>query len=141
MSDPRGMTAAGWVALAALLLAVAAGAGLALLPVYQGESETVSSSGAVTSSSESATLIEENGAWVALLLCVPVALAALGLWGALRRRRALVWIAAGCLLAFCLLGGFSIGLSYVPAGVALLVAAGLTGRRGQGRASAQQRGS
>ena len=120
------MTAAGWVALAALSLAVAASLGLAFYPVYQGESETVSSSGVVTSSTDSATLIDENGTWAAVLLCVPVGLAVLGLWGALRRRKALVWIFGGVLLAFCVLGGFSIGLFYLPAGLLLLLAAGLT---------------
>ena len=97
----------------------------------------MSSSGAVTSSSDSATLIAENGAWVILLLCVPVALAVLGLVGAARRRRALVWVPAAVLLVFVLLGGFSIGLLYLPAALALLVAAGLTearGERGAGKA-------
>jgi hypothetical protein len=121
----RGMTAAGWVALAAVALAVVAGLGLAFHPVYQSESQTVSSSGAVTSSSDGATLLEENGPWVALLLCVPVVLAALGLGGAIRGRKTLAWVSAGVLLAFCVVGGFSIGLFYLPAGLSLLVAAGL----------------
>jgi hypothetical protein len=120
------MTAAGWVALAAVALAVAAGLGLAFYPVYQGESETVSSSGVVTSSSDSATLIDENGPWAAFLLCVPVVLATLGLWVALRRHKTLAWIFAGVLLIFCVLGGFSIGLFYLPAALVLLVAARLT---------------
>ena len=128
------MTTAGWVALAAVALAVAAGLGLAFYPVYQGESETVSSSGVVTSSSDSATLIDENGPWVAFLLCVPVVLAALGLWVALRGQRTLAWIFAGVLLGFCVLGGFSIGLFYLPAALSLLLAAGLTeGRAGRDR--------
>ena len=132
---PRGMGAAGWLALAAVLLAVVAGLWLAFYPAYQGESETVSSSGIATSS-ESSTLIDENGAWAAFLLCVPVILAGLGLWGALRRRRTLLWIFAGVLLAFVVLGGFSIGLFFFPAALALLLAAGLTeGRGGRERKS------
>ena len=114
------MTVAGWVALAAVALAVVAGLGLAFYPVYQGESQTVSSSGAVTSSSDGTTLLDENGSWVALLLCVPVVLAALGLWGAIRGRKTLAWVSAGVLLAFCVVGGFSIGLFYLPAGLSLL---------------------
>ena len=136
----RGMTGAGWVALAAMALAVAAGLGLAFYPVYQGESETVSSSGVVTSSSDSATLIAENGPWVALLLCVPVLLAALGLWSALRGHKTLAWVFAGVLLAFCVVGGFSIGLFYLPAGLSLLLAAGMTeGRAGRDRRSTKPR--
>ena len=130
----RGMTAAGLVALAAVALAVAAGLGLAFYPVYQGESESASSSGVVTSSSDRATLIEENGPWVAFLLCVPIVLAALGLWVALRGHRTLAWTFAGVLLGFCVLGGFSIGLFYLPAALALLLAAGLTeGKAGRDR--------
>jgi hypothetical protein len=124
----RGMTAAAWVALAGVLLALAAGLLLAFYPVYQGESVTSSSSGVVTRSSDSATLIEENGSWAVFLLCVPGVLAALGLWGALRGGRRLVWVFAGVLLAFVLLASLSIGLFYFPAALALLLAAGLTGR-------------
>lgn len=123
----RSMTASGWAALAAVLLAAAAGLLLAAYPVYQGVSVTATSSGTVTSGSESATLIEENGVWAAVLLCIPVALAGLGLVGArLLRRRVLVWASAVVLLGFVLLGSLSIGVFYLPAGVALLIAAALT---------------
>jgi hypothetical protein len=129
-----GMSAAGWSALVALVLAVTVGLGLAFYPVYQGESQTVSSSGVVTSSSDSATLIDENGPWVAFLLCVPVALAVLGLWSALLGHKTLAWVFAGVLLAFCVLAGFSIGLFYLPAALSSLLAARLTRRRaGRGR--------
>lgn len=132
-SARRGMPASGWAALVAVILAAAAGLFLAFYPVYQGVSESVSSSGAIASSSGSATLVAENGAWVILLLCVPLALAALGLLGAVRGRRALVWAPAVVLLVFALLAGFSIGLLYIPTALALLAAAGLTQARG-GRA-------
>jgi hypothetical protein len=133
--------ASAWVALAAVLLTAAAGLLLAFYPAYQGASTSVSSSGVVTSSTDSATLVEENGTWVLVLLCVPVALAAAGLLGALRGRRVVVWVAAGVLLGFGVLGGFSIGLFYLPAAAALLLAAGLTKGRGVGRAERRGRGS
>lgn len=126
----RIMTASGWLAVIAVVLAAAAGLFLALYPVYQGVSESVSSSGAVTSSTDSATLVAENGSWVILVLCVPVALAALGLMGAVRERRTATWAAALTLLGFVILGGFSIGLFYAPAALALLAAAGMTRARG-----------
>ena len=129
----RTMPASGWAAVVATTLAAVAGLFLALYPVYQGVSESMSSNGSVTSSSDSTTLIAENGSWVILLLCVPVALGALGVIGALRGRRTLVWVPAAILLGFVILGGFSIGLFYAPAAVALLAAAGLTQARG-GRA-------
>jgi hypothetical protein len=129
-SARRMMPASGWAALAAILLAAMAGLFLAFYPAYQGVSETASSSGAVTSSSDSATLIDENGAWVIFLMCIPVALAALGLVGAVRGRRVLVSVLAAVLLGFVVVGGFSIGLFYAPAALALLVAAGLTQAQG-----------
>lgn len=129
----RTMPASGWLAAIAVVLAAAAGLFLALYPMYQGVSESASSGGSVTGSSDSATLIAENGSWVILLLCVPVALAALGLVGALRGPRAVMWAAALILIGIVFLGGFSIGLFYAPAALALVAAAGLTQARG-GRA-------
>ena len=121
------VTPSGWAALAALLLAIVAGLFLAFYPVYQGVSATGSSSGVVTSSSESGTLITVNGLWVLVPLCIPIVLAALGLIAVARRRRALVWVLGGVLLGFVVLSGFTIGLFYLPAAIALLLSAGLTG--------------
>jgi hypothetical protein len=47
--------------------------------VYQGVSETASSSGVVTRSSDSATLVGENGAWVVVLPAALALLVAAGL--------------------------------------------------------------
>ena len=122
---PGPTTPSGWAALVALLLAFAAGLFLALYPVYQGVSVTGSSSGVVTSSRESATLITENGLGAVVLLCIPIVLAALGLPAAARRRRVLVWVPGGVLLGFVVLSGFTIGLFYLPAAIALLLSAGM----------------
>ncbi len=122
----RATPPAGWVALAAALLAVGAGLWLVFLPVYQGVSETVSSSGAVTGSSDSATLIDQNGSWVVFPLCIPVILAALGFFATKRESRVLAWVLAAALCGFVLLTGFSIGLFFAPAAGALLLAAILT---------------
>jgi len=110
-------------ALAGALMAAAAGLMLAFFPVYQGVGATATSSGGDVSGTYSTTVLEQNGAWVVLLLCLPVALAAIGLVGAARRNRLLVWAPAAVLLGFSMLAGFSIGLFYVPAAVALLLAA------------------
>ena len=121
-------------ALAGVLMGVVAGLFLVFSPVYQGVSETATSSGGVVSGTYGATLLEQNGAWVLLLLlCLPVALAAIGLVGAARRRRLLVWAPAVVLLGFSLLAGFSIGLFYVPAAAALLLAAVTVQRPGETR--------
>ena len=120
------VTPSGWAALVALLLAVAAGLFLVFYPLYQGVSVTGSSSGVVTSGSESGTLITENGLWAAVPLCIPIVLAALGLVAVARRRRSLAWVLGGVLLGFVVLSGFTIGLFYLPAAIALLLSAGLT---------------
>lgn len=77
----------------------------------------------------SSSLIEGTGWWVLRLLLIPVALTALALVVALRAgplaftRQILMWVCAVLLLVFCLLGAFSIGVFYLPAGLALLAAA------------------
>ena len=120
------VTPSGWAALVALLLTIVAGLFLAFYPVYQGVSATGSSSGVVTSSSESGTLVTENGLWALVPLCIPIVLAALGLIAVARGRRAPVWVLGGVLLGFVVLSGFTIGLFYLPAAIALLLSAGLT---------------
>ncbi len=115
-----------WVALAALLLAFAAGLWLAFYPgFYQGVSVTASSSGEVVESSEQASLLAENGMWALGLLAVPIVLAGLGVFGAARRFRFLLWSVAVVLLVFSVISAMTIGLFYLPATIALLVAAAL----------------
>ena len=99
-----------WVAHA---LAWAAGALLVLAPVY----------------SSGATLIEVNGLHVMWLLLVPVLLTGIALWATRRpgdwraRRKAILWGAAGLLLGLCALAILSIGVFYLPAAFALVLAA------------------
>jgi hypothetical protein len=115
-----------WVALAALLLALAAGSWLAFYPgFYQGVSVTASSSGEVAQRSEQASLLAENGMWALGLLAIPVALTGLGVFGAARSFRFLLWSVAVVLLVFSIISGMTIGLFYLPAAIALLVAAAL----------------
>ena len=53
-------------------------------------------------------------------LLIPVLLAALGAWAIWRRRLLPAALAAGVLLVFTVLAGFSIGAGYVPAAGALV---------------------
>ena len=115
-----------WVALAALLPAVAAGSLLAFSPgFYQGVSVTTSSSGEVVERSEQTSLLAENGMWALGLLAVPVVLTGLGVFGAARSSRFVLWCMAVVLLVFSIISGMTIGLFSLPAAVALLVAAAL----------------
>jgi hypothetical protein len=111
----------------ALAVALVWGAGLlvgaALAPAY--EMGTATSTGVVVHGS--ATLVEENGPGVMLVVAVPlVAAAIVGL--VLGRRRAMrgagpvAWTCAGLLAGFNLLALASIGLFILPVTVCLLVA-------------------
>lgn len=116
-----------WAAAVGLALTVVAGLWLALDPdFYQGATSAVSSSGVVTTTADSSSLIEENGGWVVGLLCVPVALAVLGLYCAVRGHRVLLWGSGLLLIGFVVVSGFTVGMWYAPAALALLVAAGLS---------------
>jgi hypothetical protein len=86
------------------------------LPAYSGE--YVSSTG---SWSTTATLVEENGAWVLAVVAlplIPVAAVAVSMWRRRQRVRPgagpLAWSAVGVLAAFAFVTGFSIGLYVFP---------------------------
>jgi len=88
-----------------------------------------------------ATLIQVSGLWVLLLLALPVVLSALALVSILlsdpghARGKVTLWASALLLLAFCVVGSFSIGIFYLPAGLALVVSA-LFDSRGRAAESA-----
>ena len=83
----------------------------------------------------SASLVEVNGVWVLLPLFIPVALTGMALIALLAwseggvRRTILLWILTAALLGFCVLGYLSIGVMYVPAAIALVVATALQSLR------------
>jgi len=83
----------------------------------------------------SASLVEVNGVWVLLPLLIPVGLTGLALIALLAwrdgggQRTILLWILTGVLLGFCVLGYLSIGVMYVPAAIALVVASVLQSLR------------
>ena len=113
--------------------ALAWGAGLWMVfgPVYQGVSVSATTAGepAGEATRHTHTLVEANGLWVLWLLLIPVVMSGLVLLAIAltvqgqTRRKALLWTPALALLVFCVVGIFSIGLFYLPALVALLVAA------------------
>ncbi len=126
-------------------LAWIAGIWLALGPVYQGVSPPVvvqSESVSPASGNEAAipvlddesggetkrftaTLIEQNGLWVLWLLLVPVLLTGNVLRAVWQNnaRNALLWGIALALLGLCVLAGYSIGVFYLPAALALVFTA------------------
>ena len=113
----------------ALLIALAATAFLLLTPFYTGTHTTTTTVPGQAApppvvETRSATLLEVNGPAVLIPLTIPIALPALALAATSSRFRRLAYaVAAFLLLVFCLLSGFSIGMYYVPASIAMLISA------------------
>jgi hypothetical protein len=124
----RGRVAFGLTTLACawLMLLVPAAA---LLPT--GTEETSTSAGLAERSST--TLVETNGSWVLFLIAVPAVLGLIA-WIGLHRKCSgrgsrdakLAWLPIGLLLAFSVVGGFSVGLFILPAALVLTLAGALT---------------
>lgn len=127
-------------AVAGLALAAAASTWLAVWPCFYRGVEAVavppgSAPQPAVGRSTCASLLEVNGLQVLWVLILPVALAGVAVWGAGWRRRWLLATATVALAAFSVLGGFSVGLAYLPA-VAALVVATLVWRPAAGRGAA-----
>ena len=106
-----------------LLLALAAGVGLVLWPcAYQGVEAQPVPGGGVQQRQLCATLIQANGVDVLGVLALPVLLAGVGLVAVHSRRRVVLVTVLVALVAFCLLALASVGLLYLPAAVALVIA-------------------
>ena len=92
-------------------------------PVGESTSVSQSSTGQITTTTSHESLLDTEGTGVVVVLAVPVALVAIAIaaQGSSWRRRARC-IAGGLLLVGSLLGAMSVGLPYLPAAVALLVA-------------------
>jgi hypothetical protein len=67
-----------------------------------------------------ATLLQVNGSWAILAVAFPVIIALLPL---VFRKQAIRIIATLVVGAFSLIGGFTIGLFYIPSALAMLLAA------------------
>ena len=108
---------------ASLLLALAAGVGLALWPcAYQGVEAQSTPGGAGEERHLCATLVEMNGVDVLGVLALPVLLTSVGLATVRAGRRVILLTVTVALVAFCLLAVASVGLYYAPAAVALVIA-------------------
>ena len=94
-----------------------------LAPIGESTSVSQSSTGQITTTTSHDSLLDTEGTAVVGVLAVPVALVAIAIaaQGSSWRRRARC-IAGGLLLVGSLLGAMSVGLPYLPAAVALLVA-------------------
>ena len=103
----------------ALAWTLAAAAVLLVVPL--GTSVSIDSSGTSTRSSYS--LLEGEGAGIVVVLAIPIVLALAGVIGAATDRAWLATCAASLLVVAVLLGAASIGLFFVPAAIAVVIAA------------------
>jgi hypothetical protein len=107
-------------AICSLLLASAAGLGLALWPcAYEG---VEAAGGGAPERQFCESLVEANGISVLSVLVLPVLLAGVGLVAVRRRHRGVLVVTVVALVAFCVLALASVGLFYLPAAVALVIA-------------------
>ena len=97
--------------------------------IYQGTTVTTQTGVTISESGCSGSLVAVNGLRVLVVLAVPVAITGLGLLATISSvvtygvARILLW-ASGISMAFiCLIGALSVGVLYIPAALAAMVAA------------------
>ena len=99
-------------------------------PTGRSTSVTATTDGTVITESSTSSLLQSEGAGVALVLAVPVVIAGIAVAASGTRRARQVRFVCGGVLAFaCLLGSASVGLPYVPATAALLISGATSVRR------------
>ncbi len=117
---------AAWVA---HIIAWATAIALVFVPTYQGVSSDPAlggEPGELVRTTE--TMIEVNGLRVVPLLMLPILVSGFVVWVVQctdtrkKRRKELLWLTTILFLGLCLLSFLSVGLLYLPTGLALLVA-------------------
>ena len=97
--------------------------------IYQGTTITTQTGVMIRDSGCSGSLVTVNGLGVLLVLAVPVAITGLGLFATIsnvvtyRIARILLWASGISMPLVCLIGAFSVGVLYIPAALAAIVAA------------------
>ena len=107
-------------AVAALALAVLGALAAAFAPTGRETALYGSSSGVFRMRSSSVSMFQVNGAWVLIVVSVPVLVALIAV---LVRHRVARIVAAVLLWIGCVLGVFSVGLLFVPAAILMTIAA------------------
>jgi hypothetical protein len=108
-----------WFTLAALLVAVVGALVAAFAPTGQVTETSGSSGGTFVTRSSSVSLFQANGAWILVVVAVPVLVASIPLLFPHRRTRivatVLLWM--GCVVAL-----WSVGSFFVPATILMTIA-------------------
>ena len=112
----------------AFLITAAATLYVLNLPVYKGI-ETVHTESGTTTIETTKTVAEANGPWVVYLLIGLTLISGVPLFIAFTRPtllRLVMWVSMLLLMAFSILGAFTIGLAFMPGAILLLAGAILT---------------
>lgn len=107
----------------AVVLATAAAVWLAVWPCVYRNVFTDFIDGVRTITTSCDSLLDANGVPILAVLAIPVGLTAFALWAVRQRSSRSLWAAVILMLAFCLLTGLSVGLWFLPAAIALMLAA------------------
>ncbi len=126
------MSRLSWANVSAFVLALTASVLLLVVPVYKSVSSSAVVEGSTSSQTETTktselTLLEQSGPAVLLALIAPVLITLIPLLVRPCAPRPWLLASAITLSVLCILAGFSIGLLYLPAAVALWVAAAISG--------------
>ena len=108
------------LAVAAFFLAVVGGLVAAFAPIGRVMESSGSAGGEVVMRSYDVSLFRTDGAWVLVVVSVPVLVALVAI---LVRRRGARVVSAVLLWMGCVVGVFSVGMFFVPAAIAMTVAA------------------
>jgi hypothetical protein len=108
--------------LIASVLALAAAIALIATPLFEVSSESDTAVGTSTRSTQSITLIEQEGQRILVILAIPVLLTLVPVLASLRHRRAVTIICTSLLAAGVVLALFSVGVFFLPALIAMCVA-------------------
>jgi hypothetical protein len=109
----------GRLAVWSFLAALVAGAVTVFAPLGRATESRMSAAGVEVTYSHGVSLFSTNGAWVLVVVAVPIAIA---LAGALIPARAARTVSTVLLWAFCLVGLMSVGLFFIPAAVLMTAA-------------------
>jgi hypothetical protein len=108
--------------LAAFLVAVLGAVVAAFAPTGHVTESVGSSSGVVSTRSFSESMFQVNGAWVLVVVSVPILVALIPV--VVRHRRARI-VSAVLLWIGCVVGMLSVGMFFVPAAILMTIAASL----------------
>ncbi len=127
------MSRLSWANVSAFVLALTTSVLLLVVPVYKSVSSSAVVEGSKSSQTETTktsehTLLEQSGPAVLVALIPPVLITLIPLLVRPSARRPWLLASAITLSVLCILAGFSIGLLYLPAAVALWVATAISGR-------------